>query len=125
VIRALARHLTVYVSSNDRALLMSHWVNHGRRLGRTAEIAGPPETRTEQYQFQEAQELLDLQAKGLGNLAVVDGEPSPPCGAHRAGSALLDRVERLTKLQRGPTGLLGRANGAATRPTPPDCGLGA
>ena len=75
VIRALARHLTVYVSSNDRALLMSHWVNHGRRLGRTAEVAMPPETRTEQYQFQEAQELLDLQAKGLGNLAVVDATP--------------------------------------------------
>jgi esterase/lipase superfamily enzyme len=75
LIRALARHLTVYVSSNDRALLMSRWVNRGRRLGRTAEIAVPPETRTEQYQFQEAQELLDLQAKGLGNLAVVDATP--------------------------------------------------
>ena len=75
VIRALARHLTVYVSSNDRALLMSHWLNRGRRLGRTAEITVPPETRTEQYQFQEALELLDLQAKGLGNLAVVDATP--------------------------------------------------
>jgi esterase/lipase superfamily enzyme len=74
-IRTLARHLTVYVSSNDRALLLSHWVNRGRRLGRTAEITVPPETRTEQYQFQEAQELLDLQAKGLGNLAVVDATP--------------------------------------------------
>jgi esterase/lipase superfamily enzyme len=75
LIRALARHLTVYVSSNDRALLMSHWLNRGRRLGRTAEITVPPETRTEQYQFQEALELLDLQAKGLGNLAVVDATP--------------------------------------------------
>ena len=75
LIRALARHLTVYVSSNDRALLMSHWLNRERRLGRTAEITVPPETRTEQYQFQEALELLDLQAKGLGNLAVVDATP--------------------------------------------------
>jgi len=75
LIRALARHLTVYVSSNDRALLMSHWLNRQRRLGRTAEITVPPETRTEQYQFQEALELLDLQAKGLGNLAVVDATP--------------------------------------------------
>lgn len=75
VIRALARHLTVYVSSNDRALLMSHWVNRGRRLGRTAEITVPPEARLEQYQFQEALELLDLQAKGLGNLALVDATP--------------------------------------------------
>jgi esterase/lipase superfamily enzyme len=75
LIRALARHLTVYVSSNDRALLMSHWLNRERRLGRTAEITVPPETRTGQYQFQEALELLDLQAKGLGNLAVVDATP--------------------------------------------------
>ena len=75
LIRALARHLTVYVSSNDRALLMSHWLNRQRRLGRTAEITVPPETRTGQYQFQEALELLDLQAKGLGNLAVVDATP--------------------------------------------------
>jgi len=74
-IRALARHLTVYVSSNDRALLMSYWVNGERPLGRTAEITVPPERRTEQYQFQEALELLDLQAKGLGNLAVVDATP--------------------------------------------------
>jgi esterase/lipase superfamily enzyme len=74
-IRALARHLTVYVSSNDRALLMSHWLNRERRLGRTAEITVPPETRTEQYQFQEALELLDLQAKGLGNIAIVDATP--------------------------------------------------
>jgi len=75
VIRALARHLTVYVSSNDRALLFSNWLNRGRRLGRTAEITVPPEARTEQYQFQEALELLDQQAKGLGNLAVVDATP--------------------------------------------------
>jgi esterase/lipase superfamily enzyme len=74
-IRALARHLTVYVSSNDRALLMSHWLNRERRLGRTAEITVPPETRTEQYQFQEALELLDLQGKGLGNIAIVDATP--------------------------------------------------
>src|SRR5262245_48649426 len=74
-VRALARHVTVYVSSNDRALLMSAWLNRGRRLGRTAEITVPPEARTEQYQFQEALELLDLQAKGLGNLAVVDATP--------------------------------------------------
>jgi esterase/lipase superfamily enzyme len=74
-IRALARHLTVYVSSNDRALLMSHWINGERRLGRTAEIAVPPEARTEQYQFQEALELLDLEAKGLKDTAIVDATP--------------------------------------------------
>ena len=74
-IKALSSHLTAYVSSNDRALLMSHWINRERRLGRTAEITLPPETRTEQYQFEEALELLDLQAKGLGNIAVVDATP--------------------------------------------------
>src|SRR5262245_483336 len=75
LIRALARHLTVYVSSNDRALLMSDWLNRGRRLGSNAEITVPAGTRTAQYQFQEALELLDLRARGLGNLAVVDATP--------------------------------------------------
>jgi esterase/lipase superfamily enzyme len=32
-IKALARDLTVYVSSNDRALLMSRWINREKRLG--------------------------------------------------------------------------------------------
>src|SRR5262245_55209237 len=74
-IKALSRHLTAYVSSNDRALLMSDWLNRGRRLGRLAEVSAPPEERTEQYQFQEAQELLDLQAKGLRNMCMVDATP--------------------------------------------------
>jgi esterase/lipase superfamily enzyme len=74
-IKALSRHLTAYVSSNDRALLMSDWLNRGRRLGRLAEVSAPPEERTDQYQFQEAQELLDLQAKGLRNLCMVDATP--------------------------------------------------
>jgi esterase/lipase superfamily enzyme len=74
-IKALSSHLTVYVSSNDRALLMSHWINGSRRLGRLAEISMPPEERTDQYQFEEAQELLDLQAKGLRDICVVDATP--------------------------------------------------
>jgi esterase/lipase superfamily enzyme len=74
-IKSLARHLTAYVSSNDRALLMSHWVNGSRRLGRLAEVSAPPEERTGQYQFEEAQELLDLQAKGLSTSCVVDATP--------------------------------------------------
>jgi esterase/lipase superfamily enzyme len=74
-IKALSRYLTVYVSSNDRALLMSHWINRGRRLGRLAEVSVPPEERAEQYQLEEAQELLDLQAKGLRNICVVDATP--------------------------------------------------
>jgi esterase/lipase superfamily enzyme len=74
-IAALSRHLTAYVSSNDRALLMSHWLNRGRRLGRLAEVSVPPEERTDQYQFEEAQELLDLQAKGLRDICLVDATP--------------------------------------------------
>jgi len=74
-IQALARHLTAYVSSNDRALLMSHWMNSARRLGRLAEITGPPEDRKEPYEFECAAELLDLQAKGARNIVVVDATP--------------------------------------------------
>jgi esterase/lipase superfamily enzyme len=74
-IKTLSRHLTAYVSSNDRALLMSHWINGSRRLGRLAEVSAPPEERTEQYQFEEAQELLDLQAKGLSTSCIVDATP--------------------------------------------------
>ena len=74
-IKALSHHLTAYVSSNDRALLMSHWLNGGRRLGRLAEITTPPEERSEAYQFEEADELLDLQAKGLKDMCIVDATP--------------------------------------------------
>lgn len=74
-IQALSRHLTAYVSSNDRALLMSDFINSGRRLGRLSEISMPPEERQEPYEFEEALELLDLQAKGLRNLVVVDATP--------------------------------------------------
>src|SRR5262249_23941529 len=59
----------------DRALLMSHFVNGGRRLGRLAEISTPPEMRSATYEFEEALELLDLQAKGLKNIDVVDATP--------------------------------------------------
>jgi esterase/lipase superfamily enzyme len=74
-IKKISNHLTAYVSSNDRALLLSHWIHRGRRLGRLAEISKPPEERTEPYQLQEAQELLDLQAQGLSELCLVDATP--------------------------------------------------
>ena len=74
-IQQLSQHLTTYVSSNDRALLMSHWVNGYRRLGRTAEITVPPEDRTGEYEFEEAMELLDLQAKGARNFFIIDATP--------------------------------------------------
>jgi esterase/lipase superfamily enzyme len=74
-IKSLSHHLTVYVSSNDRALLMSDWINGGRRLGRLAEVSTPPETRSDGYEFEEALELLDQQAKGLRGVCVVDATP--------------------------------------------------
>jgi esterase/lipase superfamily enzyme len=74
-IKALANHLTVYVSSNDRALLMSHFINGSRRLGRLEQISVPPEERSSEYEFEEAAELLDLEAKGLRNICIVDASP--------------------------------------------------
>lgn len=74
-IQKLSKHLTAYVSSNDRALLMSHWINGERRLGRTAQVTVPPEERSDTYEFEEALELLELQAKGARNISVVDATP--------------------------------------------------
>lgn len=74
-IQELSEHFTTYVSSNDRALLMSHWINGERRLGRSAEIMVPPEDRIEEYEFEEAMELLDLQAKGARNFFIIDASP--------------------------------------------------
>lgn len=74
-IRTFAHHLTAYVTSNDRALLMSHWLNRGRRLGRTAEVTTPPELRSSDYEFKEGYELLELQAKGLRMISIVDATP--------------------------------------------------
>lgn len=74
-IQTLSQHLTTYVSSNDRALLMSQWLNGGRRLGRKSEVLVPPEERVGQYEFEEALELLDLQTKGAKNISIVDATP--------------------------------------------------
>lgn len=74
-IQKLSQHFTTYVSSNDRALLMSHWINGERRLGRTAQVTVPPEDRTGEYEFEEAMELLDLQAKGARNFFIIDASP--------------------------------------------------
>lgn len=74
-IQKLSQHFTTYVSSNDRALLMSRWINGYRRLGRTVEISVPPEDRSGEYEFEEAMELLDLQAKGARNFFIIDATP--------------------------------------------------
>lgn len=74
-IKTFSKHLTAYVSSNDRALLMSHWLNRGLRLGRTAQAMIPPEKRSSEYEFQEALELMDLEEKGVKNIVIVDATP--------------------------------------------------
>lgn len=73
-ITGLARHLTAYVASNDQALLLGNWINRSRRLGRP-EVAQPGATEPEEPQLQGAVDLLDLQAKGAHNIAVVDATP--------------------------------------------------
>jgi esterase/lipase superfamily enzyme len=76
-IAAFSRHLMAYVSSNDQALLLSQWVNRGKRLGRVP-VAQPVQPRSSpegERQFEEAVELLSLQAEGSRNLAVVDATP--------------------------------------------------
>lgn len=73
-ITALARHLTAYVASNDQALLMGKWMNRSRRLGRP-DVASPGESEDSGSQLQGALDLLDLQAKGAHNIAVVDATP--------------------------------------------------
>lgn len=76
-VTALSRRLTAYVASNDRALLLSQWMNRGERLGRPSvaqpEDAEPPGPED---QFEEAAALLDLQVKGAAqNIMVVDATP--------------------------------------------------
>jgi len=55
-ITALVRNLTVYVSSNDRALLMSRILNLGRRLG---ESTVDPSNPDQSYEASKAFELVE------------------------------------------------------------------
>ncbi len=66
-IAALARAVTVYVSSDDKALLLSEWIHGGKRLGRTR--------AEKQQQFEEMIDLLELEAKGAEEITVIDVSP--------------------------------------------------
>lgn len=66
-----SEHLTAYVASNDRALLMSGWINGGRKLGRI-DISLPPEQREDAYEFEEGEQLMDYDLK---EVSVVDATP--------------------------------------------------
>lgn len=68
-INALVRNLTVYVSSNDRALLMSRLVNRARRRGEsTLDIRNPD-------QLEEAAGVWDLMEPENGRTTLVDVTP--------------------------------------------------
>jgi esterase/lipase superfamily enzyme len=65
-IKALARNLTVYVSSNDRALLMSRIINRGKRLG---------ESTLKPDQMEEAVRVANLVEPGSNLIVLVDVKP--------------------------------------------------
>jgi esterase/lipase superfamily enzyme len=65
-ITALARHLTVYVSSNDRALLVSRLVNRGARRG---------ESTLSPKQLEEAVRLSGLVEPNDDRITLVDVTP--------------------------------------------------
>jgi esterase/lipase superfamily enzyme len=68
-ISALTRNLTVYVSSNDRALLMSRVLNRERRLGESTVDPANPD------QSDEAARAFDLVEPGSQRVTVVDVTP--------------------------------------------------
>jgi esterase/lipase superfamily enzyme len=66
---ALTENLTVYVSSNDRALLMSRVINRGRRLGESTLDPSNPD------QWEEAGKALELLVPKGGRVSLVDITP--------------------------------------------------
>ena len=68
-INALSENLTVYVSSNDRALLMSRVLNRGRRLGEsTVDTSNPDQT-------EEAAKAFELVEPGNDQVSLIDITP--------------------------------------------------
>lgn len=68
-IAALSKSLTVYVSSNDRALLMSRIINRGRRLGESTLNPG------EIDQYEEASNFFALVGSNSDLVTMVDVTP--------------------------------------------------
>ena len=66
---ALTRNLTVYVSSNDRALLMSRILNRERRLGESTVDPANPD------QFEEAARAFELVEPDSERVTLVDVTP--------------------------------------------------
>lgn len=65
----LARNVTVYVSSNDRALLASRLINRGLRLGESTLDPGNP------GQVRQTQKIAELLEAGDDGLVLVDVTP--------------------------------------------------
>lgn len=86
-LEAIARHTTVYVSSNDRALLVSRVINRGPRLGQStlsksgAEPVGGPEPEPGwggdpgDEPVDEVEAVLELMGPGERRLELVDVTP--------------------------------------------------
>jgi esterase/lipase superfamily enzyme len=68
-ITALAGNLTVYVSSNDRALLLSRIINRERRLGQSTLNPGNPD------QYNAAEGFLDMVEPHNARITMVDVTP--------------------------------------------------
>ena len=68
-IKVLADNITVYVSSNDRALLASRVINRGRRVGESTLDPGNPD------QFEQAASFSELLEPGNDQLVLVDVTP--------------------------------------------------
>jgi esterase/lipase superfamily enzyme len=68
-ILALSENLTVYVSSNDRALLMSRVINRGRRLGESTVDPSNPD------QWEEAASAFELVTPGSSRVTLIDITP--------------------------------------------------
>ena len=68
-ILALSENLTVYVSSNDRALLMSRVINRDRRLGESTVDPSNPD------QWEEAASALELVTPGSDAVSLIDITP--------------------------------------------------
>ncbi len=68
-IQALTEHLTVYVSSNDRALLMSRILNRSRRLGESTVDPSNPD------QSEEAAKAFEMVKPGSDLVDLIDVTP--------------------------------------------------
>jgi len=66
---ALSEDVTIYVSSNDRALLMSRVINRGRRLGESTVDPSNPD------QWDEAAAAFELVTPGADRVTLVDITP--------------------------------------------------